>query len=75
MVNPRIFEKKKMIICTSKGYMFPLQSDNVFKPDTRSPVLSRKPFVCTTSVPSHACSSSVPTIAVPASNCKNDVIL
>ena len=74
MVNPRMFEKK-MIICTSRGYMFPLQSDNIFKPDTRSPVFSRKSFVCATSVSSHACSSSVPSIAVSASNCKNVVIL
>ena len=55
--------------------MFPLQSDNIFKPDTRPPVFSRKSFVCATSVPSHACSSSVPSIAVSASNCKNVVIL
>ena len=40
-VNPLLFEKN-MFVCTSKVYMFPLQSDDIFKSDTRSPVLSRK---------------------------------
>ena len=66
-VNPLLFEKN-MFVCTSKAYMFPLQSDDI-QSDTRSPVLSRKSFVCIISVPSHACSSPVPPIAVR--NCKN----
>ena len=49
--------------------MFPLQSDDVFRCDTRSPVLSSKSFACTISGPSHACSSPVPPIVVR--NCKN----
>ena len=49
--------------------MFPLKSDDIFRSDTRSPVLSRKFFVCATSGPSHACFSPVHPIAVP--NCKN----
>ena len=36
---------------------------------SRSPALSRKSFVCITSIPSHESSSSVPPIAVR--NCKN----
>ena len=51
-----------MFVYTSIAYIFPLQSNEIFKSDTRSPVLSRKSFVCTTSVPSHACSSNVPPI-------------
>ena len=49
--------------------MFLLKSDDIFKSDTRSPVLSRKSFVCATSGPSHACFSPAPPIAVR--NCKN----
>ena len=49
--------------------MFLLKSDDIFRSDTRSPVLSRKYFVCATSGLSHACFSSVPYIAVR--NCKN----
>ena len=68
MVNPLLFEKN-VFVCTSKMYMFPLQSDNIFRSDTRSPVLSRKSFVFATSGPLHACSFLVPPIAVH--NCKN----
>ena len=68
MVNPLLFEKN-VFVCTSKMYMFPFQSDNIFRSDTRSPVLSRKSFVFATSGPLHACSSPVPPIAVR--NCKN----
>ena len=50
-------------------YMFPLQSGDILKSDTRSPVLSRKSFICAKSGPSHACSFPVPAIAVR--NCKN----
>ena len=49
--------------------MFPLKSDDIFRSDTRSPVLSRKFFVCATSGQSHACFCPVHPIAVP--NCKN----
>ena len=49
--------------------MFPLQSDDISRSDIRSPVLSRKSFVCTTSGLSHARSSLVPPIALR--NCKN----
>ena len=49
--------------------MFPFQSDYLFRSDTRSPVLSRKYFVCATCGLSHAFSSHVPPIAVR--NCKN----
>ena len=49
--------------------MFPLKPDDIFRPDTRSPVLSRKSFLCATSGPSHACFSPVPPITVR--NCKN----
>ena len=49
--------------------MFPLKSDDIFRSDTRSPVLSRKFFVCATCDPLHACFSPVPRIAVR--NCKN----
>ena len=59
--------KTNMFVCTSKACMLPLQSDDIF--NTRSPVLSRKPFVCTTSGPSHACLSPFPPVAVR--NCKN----
>ena len=58
-----------MFVCTSKTYIFPLQSGDIFRSDTRSPVLSRKSFVCATSGPSHACSPHVSHIA--ARNCKN----
>ena len=58
-----------MFVCTSKAYMFPLRSDGILSSDTMSPVLSCKSFVCTTSGPSHTCSSHVPPIAVR--NCKN----
>ena len=51
MVNPLLFEKN-MFVCASKAYMFPLQSNDIFKSDTGSPVLSCKSFVCTTSGPS-----------------------
>ena len=51
-----------MFVYTSKAYMFNLKSDDIFRSDTRSRVLSRKSFVCATSVPSHACFSSVPPI-------------
>ena len=49
--------------------MFPFQSDDIFKFDISSPVLSRKSFVCTTSGPSHARSPPSPPIAL--CNCKN----
>ena len=49
--------------------MFPLQSDDIFRSDIRSPVLSRKSFVCTTSGPSHARSS--PVLLIVSRNCKN----
>ena len=49
--------------------MLPLQSDDIFRSDIRSPVLSRKSFVFTTSDPSHARSSLFPPIALR--NCKN----
>ena len=49
--------------------MFPLQSDDIFRSDTTSPVLSRKSFACATSGLSHAYLSPVPPIAVR--NCKN----
>ena len=39
-VNPLLFEKNAFV-CTSKTYMSPLQSDDIFRSDTRSPVLSR----------------------------------
>ena len=48
--------------------MLPLQSDDIFRSDIRSPVLSRKSFVFT-SDPSHARSSLFPPIALR--NCKN----
>ena len=67
-VNPLLFEKA-MLVCTSEAYMFPLQSDDIFRSNTRSPVLSRKSFVGETSGLSRACSSHVPPIAVR--NCKN----
>ena len=54
-----------MFLCTSKAYMFPLKSGYIFRSDTRSPVLSRKSFVCATSGSSHARFSPVPSIAVP----------
>ena len=68
MVNPLLFEKN-MFVCNSKAYIFPPQSDDIFKSDTRSPVFSRKSIVCTTSVPLHACSFPVPPIL--ARNWKN----
>ena len=43
-VNPPLFEKT-VFVCTSKAYMFPLQSDDIFRSDTRSPCLSRKSFL------------------------------
>ena len=49
--------------------MFPLQSGFTFMSDTRSPVLSHKSFVCTTSDPSDACLS--PATAITVLNCKN----
>ena len=49
--------------------MFPLKSDDIFRSDTRSPVLSRKFFVCATCGPLHAWFSPVPRNAVR--NCKN----
>ena len=49
--------------------MFPFKADDIFRSDTRSPVLSRKFFVCATCGPLHACFSPVPPIAVH--NCKN----
>ena len=49
--------------------MFPLQSDDIFRSDIRSPVLSRKSFVYTTSGPSHARSPPVPPVALR--NCNN----
>ena len=60
--NSLLFEKN-MFVCTSKAYMFNLKSDDIFRSDTRSRVLSRQSFVCATSIPSHACFSSVPPIA------------
>ena len=45
------------------------QSDNIFRSDIRSPVFSRKSFVCTTSSPSHGRSSPVTPIVLP--NSKN----
>ena len=50
-------------------HTFPLQSDDIFRSDIRSPVLSCKSFFCTTSDPLHARSSPVPPIALR--NCKN----
>ena len=44
--------------------MFPLQSDDIFRSDTRSPVLSRKSFVCATSGQSRAYFSHAHPIAV-----------
>ena len=44
--------------------MFLLKSDDFFRSDTRSPVLSCKSFVFATFGPSHACFSIVPPIAV-----------
>ena len=67
-VNPLLFEKN-VFLCTSKVYMFSLKSDDIFRSDTISPVLSRKSFVCATSGPSHACFRPGPPIA--AHNCKN----
>ena len=58
-----------MFVCTSKAYMFPFNSDDIFRSDIRSPVLSRKSFVCATSSPLHTYFSPVPPIAVR--NCKN----
>ena len=58
-----------MFACTSKAYMFPFNSDDIFRSDIRSPVLSRKSFVCATSSPLHTYFSPVPPIAVR--NCKN----
>ena len=58
-----------MFACTSKVYMFPLKSNDIFRSDTRSPVFSRKSFVCATYVPLHACFSPFPPLAVR--NCKN----
>ena len=49
--------------------MFPLQSDDIFRSDTRCHLLSCTSFACTTPVPSHACSCPIPPIS--ASNCKN----
>ena len=66
--NPVLFEKN-IFLCTSKAYMFPLPSDDIFRSGNRSPVLPRKFFVCATSAPSHAFSSHVPPIAVR--NCIN----
>ena len=68
MVNPLLLEKNGFV-CNSKAYMFSLQSDDIFRSDIRSPVLSRKSFVCTTSGPSHARSSPVPPLALR--NCKS----
>ena len=70
--NPLLFEKN-VFVCTSKAYFFPFKSDGIFRSDTRSPVLSRKSFVCATSGPSRACFSPVPPIAVR--NCKTPVIV
>ena len=61
--------KKNVFVCTSKAYMFPLQSDDIFRSDTRCHLLSCKSFACTTPVPPHACSCRIPPIS--ASNCKN----
>ena len=61
--NPLLSEKN-ILVCTSKAYIFPLQSDDISKSDIRSPILSRKSFVCTIPGQLHACSSSVPPIAV-----------
>ena len=58
-----------MFVYTSKAYMFNLKSDDIFRSDTRSRVLSRKSFVCATSVPSHACFSSV--LPIGGCNYKN----
>ena len=58
-----------MFVCTSKAYMFPLNSDDIFRSDTRSPVLSRKSCVCAVSSPLHTYFSPVPPVAVR--NCKN----
>ena len=44
--------------------MFPFQSDDIFRSDIRSPVLSRKSFTCTTSGPSHARFSPVSPVAL-----------
>ena len=44
--------------------MLPLQSDDIFKSDTKSAFLSRRSFVCRTPCPLHACLSPVPPIAV-----------
>ena len=49
--------------------MFPLHSDDTFRSDIRSPVLSRKSLVCKTSGLSHVRSSPVPPIVLR--NCKN----
>ena len=47
--------------------MFLLESDDIFKSNNRSPVLSHKSFGCTTSGPSHTHSSPLS----PVRNCKN----
>ena len=49
-----------MFVFTSKAYIFPLQSDDILKCDTRSSILPRKSYICTKSGPSYACSFSVP---------------
>ena len=67
-VNLLLFEKN-VFLCTSKAYMFPLKSDEIFRSDTSYPVLSRKSFVCATTGPSHACFPPIPPIVIR--NCKN----
>ena len=66
--NPLLLEIN-VFVCTSKAYMFPPQSDDIFRSDIRSPVSSHESFVCTTSCSSHVRSSLVPPIAFR--NCKN----
>ena len=58
-----------MFLSTFKACMVPLQSDDIFKSDTRSIFLLSRSFVCRTPGPLHACSSPVLSIAV--CNCKN----
>ena len=59
MVNPLL-----LFVCTSKAHVFPLQSDDIFRSDSRSPVFARKSSVCAKSGPSHACSFSFPLFAL-----------
>ena len=49
--------------------MLPLHSDHIFRSDIRSPVLSRKSFVCTTSGPLHIRLS--PVLPIALRKCKN----